>query len=263
MLLLTCATHLLSMSIVRNYWRNLWQSSLRVILISGIILVTGLVLTNQDADTAIKFPTDIPGPGANETNKALLFLPAACYQADAHMWKTVQETFSGSEQSRNAIFLDNPSNHIRGWGYYLAMLLWYLLALAVTYVRRFYHILRNYGAWTAIGRAFIPICCSSWSPEEENGTTDRHHKFFKWLHTIYMLCGVALGSATAITSANFIMTLRRWAQNSGWLETDPTKLQVSPEDDATSFGQQVPILLTFLTIFTAAQTVNGKQNTSK
>ncbi|KAL2282253.1 hypothetical protein FJTKL_11074 [Diaporthe vaccinii] len=52
------------------------------------------------------------------------------------------------------------------------------------------------------------------------------------------------------------MTLRRWAQNSGWLETDPTKLQVSPEDDATSFGQQVPILLTFLTVFTAAQTVN-------
>lgn len=260
MLLLTCATHLLSMSIVRNYWRNLWQSSLRVILISGIILVTGLVLTNQDADTAIKFPTVIPGPGANETNNGLLFLPAACFQADAHMWKTVQETFSGSEQSRNAIFLDNPSNHIRGWGYYLAMLLWYLLALVVTYVRRFYHILRKYGAWAAIGRAFIPICCSSWVPEEENDTNDKHHKLFKWLHTVYMLCGVALGSATAITSANFIMTLRRWAQNSGWLETDPTKLQVSPEDDATSFGQQVPILLTFLTVFTAAQTVNGKQS---
>ncbi|KAG8169033.1 hypothetical protein KVR01_001782 [Diaporthe batatas] len=52
------------------------------------------------------------------------------------------------------------------------------------------------------------------------------------------------------------MRLRNWVQKSGWLETDPTKLQVSPEDDATSFGQQVPILLTFLTVFTAAQTVN-------
>lgn len=258
MLLLTCATHLLSMSIVRNYWRNLWQSSLRVILISGIILVTGLVLTNQDADTAIKFPTIIPGPGANETTKGLLFLPAACFQADAHMWKTMHETWSSPMQFQNSILNDSPGNHIRGWGYYLAMLIWYLLALIVTYVRRFYHIFRKYGAWAAIGRAFIPICCSSWTPEEESDTNDKHHKFFKWLHTIYMLCGVALGSATAVTSANFIMGLRGWAQNSGWLQTDPTKLQVSPEDDATSFGQQVPILLTFLTVFTAAQTVNGK-----
>lgn len=248
------------MSIVRNYWRNIWQSTLRVILISGIVLVTGLVLSNQDADTEIKFPTAIPP--LNATNNGLLLLCAACYQADAHMAKTLKESFSGVEELGISVLNDSPNNHITGWGFYLLMLIWYLLSLLVTYVRRFYHIFKNYGVWAAIGRAFIPICCSSWVPEEENDTDDKRHKLFKWLHTIYMLCGVGLGSATAIKSANFIMKLRSWVQNSGWLESNPTSLQVGPEDDATSFGQQVPILLTFLTVFTAAQTVNGKQTLS-
>lgn len=243
----------MSISIVRNYWRNLWQSTLRVVLIFGIVLVTGLVLSNQDAETSTKFPTTVP----SENNDGSLFLCAACYQADAHMGKTIQESLNGLEQTRKAILNDSPNNRIQGWGLYLAMLLWYLLALLVTYVRRFYHIFREYGPWTAIGRAFIPICYSNWVPEKEGDTNDKRQKFFKWLHTIYMLCGVALGSATAIISANFIMKLRRWAQNSGWLQTNPMNLQVGPEDDATSFGQQVPILLTLLTVFTAAQTVNG------
>lgn len=260
MLLLTCATHLMSMSIVRNYWRNLWQSTLRVVLISGIILVTGLVLTNQDANTATKFPTGIPP--LNETYNGFLFLPAACYQDDANMGTTLGETFSSPEHTRDAVLKDSPNNHIQGWGFYMAMLLWYLLALLVTYVRRFYHICRKHGPWTAIGSAFIPICCSSWVPEEDSETNDKRREFFKWLHTIYMLCGLALGSATAIMSANYIMKLRGWVRQSDWLEADRTRLQVSPEDDATSFGQQVPILLTFLTIFTAAQTVNGKHNPS-
>lgn len=248
----------MSISIVRNYWRNLWQSTLRVALIFGIVLVTGLVLSNQDADTSTKFPTTVP----TEFNDGRLFLPAACYQDDAHMGKTMQESFADVEQVRNSIFNDSPNNKIQGWGFYLAMLLWYLLALLVTYVRRFYHIFREYGPWAAIGRAFIPICCSNWVPEKEGATNDRRHKFFKWLHTVYMLLGVALGSAAAIMSANFIMKLRRWAQYSGWLENNPINLQVGPEDDATSFGQQVPILLTLLTVFTAAQTVNGKYNLS-
>lgn len=260
MLLLTCATHLMSLSIVRNYWRNLWQSTLRVVLISGIVLITGLVLTNQDANTSTKFPTGIPL--LNQIHDGSLLLPAACYQADAHMGTTFQETLGTSEQFRDSIFKDSPNNHIQGWGFYMAMLLWYLLALLVTYVRRFYHICRKHGPWTAIGSAFIPICCSSWVPEEDSEISDKRRDFFKWLHTIYMFCGVALGSATAIMSANYIMKLRGWVQKSLWLEADPTKLQVSPEDDATSFGQQVPILLTFLTIFMAAQTVNGKHNHS-
>lgn len=260
MLLLTCATHLISISIVRNYWRNLWQSTLRLILISMILLVTGLFLANQDANGHIKFPTDIPPLNSTLNVTMLLFLPAACYQDDTHMMETMKESFGGSEQFRKALFLDSPKNHIRGWGYYIGMLLWYLLALLVTYVRHFYHMCQRCGAWTAISRAFVPICFSSVpGPEEDINTDNKRHKIFHWIHTIYMLSGVALGSVTAITSADFIIKMRNWVQKSGWLETDPTKLQVSPEDDATSFGQQVPILLSFLTVFTAAQTVNGKQ----
>lgn len=258
MLLLTCATHLLSLSIVRNYWRNLWQSTLRVILIFGIVLVTGLILSNQDAGSQAKFPTAIPP--LTQTNDGSLFLPAACYQENGHLSKTLQESLNDIPALKSALFQSSPGNHIQGWNFYLVMLLWYLFALLVTYVRRFYHIFRKYGIWIAIGRAFIPLCCSSWDFElEDEKSHKRHEKFFKWLHTIYMLFRVALGSVTAIISADFIMKLRSWVRHSGWLKSDSTSL--GPEDNATSFGQEVPILLTLLTVFTAAQTVNGKHTT--
>lgn len=216
----------MSISIVRNYWHNLWQSTLRVILIFGIVLVTGLVLSNQDADTEVKFPTDIPP--LNDTINGALFLLAACYQADSSMGKTLHESFGGPNELGNALLRDSPNNHIRGWGFYLAMLVWYLLALLVTYVRRFYHIFRKYGAWVAIGRALIPICSSSWVPEEEGDSGDRRNKFFKWLHTIYMLCGVALGSATAITSANFNHEIERLGTKIWLAGNGPNKVASEP-----------------------------------
>lgn len=259
MLLLTCATHLMSMSIVRNYWRNLWQSTLRVILIFGIVLVTGLFLSNQDADTETKFPTGIPP--SNETSIGFLFLPAACYQKgkDAQLSNEMQDTFHDTGSFKKAIFQSTTGNKIQGWNYYLIMLIWYVLALLVTYVRRFYYIYREYGFWVAAGKSFIPICCSGWDAGRQHVMNNkRHEKFFKWLHVTYMVLGVVIGSTIAITSAKFIMSLRSWVRKSRWLEQDSTSL--GAEDNATSFGQQVPILLTFLTVFTAAQTVNGKSH---
>lgn len=77
MMLLTCATHLMSVTIVRNYWKYPWLALFRVICISGVFIVTGVLLTNQNAREDPPFPTTLPL--ANETD-SLIFLPAACFQ---------------------------------------------------------------------------------------------------------------------------------------------------------------------------------------
>lgn len=265
MMLLTCATHLMSVTIVRNYYKSLWQSILRVVIIVGVVLVTGIILSNQDANTDIQFPTT--PPPQNETDMGLLFLPAACFQGqDTHIVNTLQESFNGTDDFQRSILFSTAGggNHIQGWNEYIIMLAWYVLSLLVMLVRWFYHIQRDVGFAAATGRTFIPCCFPNRKPdkeEEEEGSETTSHIAFRCIHTFYMLIGVAIGSATVFTSAGFIMKLRAWAKQSGWLQPGGINGQgsVNQEDDSTSFGQLVPMFLSLLTIFTLAQTVNGEQ----
>lgn len=263
MMLLTCATHLMSITIVRNYYKSLWQSILRVLIIVGVVLVTGIILSNQDATTGIQFPTTLPPH--NEISMGLLFLPAACFQGrDTHIVNTLQDSFNGTDDFEKSILSSTAGrgNHIQGWNEYIIMLAWYLLSLLVMLIRRFYHLQRDVGPVVAICKTFIPCCFASKKSDKGKDEESKppSHIVLRWIHTIYMLLGVAIGSAIVVTSGSFIMKLRAWAKNSGWLESGGIDGQggVDQEDDATSFGQLVPMFLSLLTIFTLAQTVNGK-----
>ncbi|KAK0718044.1 hypothetical protein B0T26DRAFT_711637 [Lasiosphaeria miniovina] len=50
MMLLTCATHLMAVTVVRNYWRFPWMGGIRVLIMTGVFTVTGLLLSNQNSD---------------------------------------------------------------------------------------------------------------------------------------------------------------------------------------------------------------------
>ncbi|ROV95692.1 hypothetical protein VMCG_07543 [Cytospora schulzeri] len=252
----------MSITIVRNYYKSLWQSILRVVIIAGVVLVTGIILSNQDANTAIQFPTT--PPPRNETNMGLMFLPAACFQGqDTHLLDTFKDSFNGTDNLERSMLFSTAGrgNHIQGWNEYIIMLAWYLVSLLVMLIRRFYHVQRDFGFVAAIGRTFIPCCFRSRRPnknreEEDSETTS--HIVFRWIHTVYMLIGVAIGSAIVVTSADFIMKLRAWAKQSGWLQPGGNNGGGDQEDDPTSFGQLVPMFLVLLTIFTLAQTVNSE-----
>lgn len=263
MMLLTCATHLMSITIVRNYYQSLWQSILRVVIIIGVVLVTGIILSNQDANTDIQFPT--APPPQNATDLGLMFLPAACFQGqDTHIVHTLQDSFNGTDDFQRSILFSTAGrgNHILGWNKYLIMLGWYVLSLLVMLIRRFYHVQRDVGFVAAIGRTLVPCCFpnrKSVKERVEGGAKTTSHVVFRWAHTIYMFIGVFIGFVIVVTSASFIMKLRAWAKQSGWLQ--PGQGGVNEEDDPTSFGQLVPIFLSLLTIFTLAQTVNSESFT--
>src|SRR4051812_2297546 len=65
MMLLTCSTHLMSITVVQNYWRFPFLSVLRIAATICVFLVTGLILANQahsgfvdDKGNSVHFPTE-------------------------------------------------------------------------------------------------------------------------------------------------------------------------------------------------------------
>lgn len=90
LMLLTCATHLMAIIVVRNYWEYAWLALLRVICKTGVSPFTGILLSNQNADMKLAFTTRIPLPDETTTP---LFLYAACFQSnDTQVWSTIDES---------------------------------------------------------------------------------------------------------------------------------------------------------------------------
>jgi len=248
MMLLTCATHLMSVTIVRDYWRYPWLAFLRILVVTGLFLITGLLLSNQNANKDLRFPTSLPG--SNETDSTM-FLPAACFQSErALLGDTLLESTSSASQAANTFLRSEPGNHIQGWNMFLIILLWYIVAFLVDVARFF-----NRGK----------------DKTREDGTPGKRARVIRFLRAhkpkslgvrilktffcLYLLGGVAISAATVYLSAHYMMALRSWAKQSAWLQLDEGFQ--SPEDDATSFGQLVPIFLCLLTLFSFAQTISG------
>ncbi|KAI1204480.1 uncharacterized protein F4807DRAFT_330046 [Annulohypoxylon truncatum] len=244
MMLLTCATHLISVTIVRNYWKFRWLALLRVIAITGVFTVTGLLMANQNANTDITFPTGIPN--ANETDSDLL-LAAACFQTNEH---TVSDTFKETTSSAKTFFIDNlaqstPHNKIQGWNLYIITMLFYGVAIIAEIIKFFRRGRSKPGMRAVIAKPFRR-CCALGTPLR---------KFSQHIFLFYLVLGLGLGCATTIISTSYIFRLRSWVNNSGWIQIENN---INPENDAKSFGQLVPIFSSALIVFSFAQMISEK-----
>ncbi|KAI0161595.1 hypothetical protein GGR57DRAFT_363034 [Xylariaceae sp. FL1272] len=248
MLLLTCATHLMSVIIVRNYWKYIGLAIVRIIAITGVFIVTALLFTNQNAERR-QFPTGIPA--WNETD-SLLFLAAACFESSDN--KAIN-TFKQSTQNPDAFFQktlvnSTPDNKVQGWNYFVAILLYYGAAIIVAIVRVIRRGKSRPGWRGRLGQSVKRSC----------GHIRFLRRFFEWLFFIYMLLGVFLGALVVVMAGKYIFDLRRWVNRSGWIEKENGVL--NPEDDWSTFGQLVPIITSALILFSLAQIVSGKFQSS-
>ncbi|KAK9771419.1 hypothetical protein AB5N19_03169 [Seiridium cardinale] len=237
---------------VRDYWRYPWLALLRGVCVTGVYILAGVLMSNQNVSTDPKviFPTVVPP--ANETD-SLMFLPAACFQdSNAKLSNTFEQSFSGNEQFFvNTIGNSTPRNKIQGWNMYIVMLLFYIAALIVEFIRwwrrgaKRVHSKYKKGLVDMIGR---------WFPKARP-----YGRFFRKVveisFLIYLLGGIAISCATVILSGQYIFALRAWVDRSGWLQLDNGQ---NPENDATTFGQLVPIFLTALTFFTLMGIISEK-----
>ena len=234
MMLLTCATHLLAITVARHYWEYQFLTLVRIAIVFAVYLVTGILLSTQGSAPVGGFPTKVPAP--TDTYSAML-LPAACFQSGASQFSnTVRESFT------KGTFFDN---HINGWTQYLCMALFYFTALLVSIgglIRKGMHreasLQKRIVVWT---KQKMPLLY-------------RPKRFYDYLFGVYLTAGIALACWTIISSGLYILDLRRWVDGSGWLELSNGR---NPENDPSSFGQLVPLLLMALTLFTFLQILSG------
>ncbi|KAK8108211.1 uncharacterized protein PG998_010224 [Apiospora kogelbergensis] len=224
MMLISCATHLLSVTIVRHYWRYPALAFLRVLCITGVFTVTGLLMVNQNAsDAEIRFPTDVPP--ANATS-SLLFLSAACFETDK---SPLHDTFKNTTSDAEAFFAKNirdsaPGNHINGWNWYILLLLYYAAAIVAEGVR-FVRRRKGQAGWGGtLARQVSRII----KPRSNLRT------LMKYGNIAYLAGGILVSAIAVVNSISYIFKLRNWVARSGWIEEDNG---VNPENDWSSFGQ--------------------------
>ncbi|KAH8899790.1 hypothetical protein GQ53DRAFT_709016, partial [Thozetella sp. PMI_491] len=238
MMLLTCATHLMAVTISRHYWEHILVALIRIVITAGVYLATGIMLSNQGSG-ANSFPTEIP---QFNTTDSLMFMQAACFQTDAsHLLAAVESSVSSFDAAKQALF----GNQIHGWNQYLVMVLFYFLALLVGLGRFITYGAKKEGKRAGVGswarRTCAPLFRQKW--------------IGRLLYTIYLAGGIGISTWTVAESALYILNLRKWVNASGWLALNNGK---NPEDDPTTFGQLVPLLLIALTVFSMMQVISER-----
>jgi hypothetical protein len=234
MMLITCATHLMSVTVVSQYWKHKLVAVFRTLLITGLYIVTGVILSNQGAGSQLPWPTS-----PNNATDPLLGLPAVCYQSgNTTLGGTLGETFGNSRHfAVDVLRNSSPNNRIVGWNFFILMMLWYGLAIIAEVFRLWYH-----------RSSRIP-----------NHPESRRKTWGKWIARtfwFYQFAGATFSMVAIVSSFNYIQSLRNWMNNSPYLiRGDDNR---NPENDPTSFGQLVPLLLILLTVFTFLQLIGGK-----
>ncbi|KIL87372.1 hypothetical protein FAVG1_09077 [Fusarium avenaceum] len=299
LMLLSCATHLMAITVVRNYWEYAWLALLRVICKTGVFLFTGILLSNQNADMKLAFPTKVP---LLDDTTTPLFLYAACFQSnDTQVWSTIDESLK-KKNFGNAVFNSTPGNRIEGWNKFLIILLWYIVAVFMEiamFIRKgnrrdgnrrrltkaFWRVMIQVGRFTI--ECLIPkrastaqcteapvtsVVIDTQAPErappraiKEETSEQRTIRHLKWigqyLLTLYYLIGIGICMWTVAASGNYIGKLKQWVQDSGWLDNDDKG--ANSENDATSFGQLVPLFTSGLVVFTFLEMISTSMSRRK
>jgi hypothetical protein len=204
-------------------------------------------MSNQNALSALSFPTAVP-PDSTLNNGSLIYLPAACFQNESSsLVDTLQDTTSSANRFFvHAIGENTPRNYIQGWRWYLVSFIFYGAAIVAEFIRFCRRGQKRPGWRRSLALKLHPYL-----------HTGTHRRIIiKWLFLIYLLGGIGISCATVYCSTDYIYRLRSYANRSGWL--DPEESGKNSEEDATSFGQLVPIFLSALILFTFLQTASGK-----
>jgi hypothetical protein len=252
-LLITCATHLVAVTVVMNYWRYPLMAAIRIAITVLIFIVTGLLLAKRTGTSAGEFPIAVP-PLQNATDGSPMFMRAACFETDIG---DAGLTVAVKNKLKDISSLTSGPN--QAWSLYISMLLWWALAI----VAEIFRFLRR-GAVKEVGRRRKLVHrVRSWATGiQENGEQKRVRlaKTFKVIFHLlfvgYLVLGLGISTVVVVVSAIYIQDLRSWVDKSGWLDTN--EAGGNPENEVTTFGQLVPLLMVALTVFAFVQMVSGK-----
>ncbi|KAK4175076.1 hypothetical protein QBC36DRAFT_332259 [Triangularia setosa] len=239
-LLVTCATHLMAVTVSSNYWEHRFVGGLRLVVTSLVYVITGILLSNR-GEPDLGFPTQVP---ANEETYSFMLLPAACFQTDGiRLGTELDKSFRVG--SANEFF----NGQVHGWTQFIIMFLFYFLAAVVSVGR----LIRRGKDHNGKRTRFIVWFKQTLNPFFQ------WKRFFYIFFGLYLLAGIAVSSWTVVTSALYVFALRRWVHGSGWMKAIDVEIPGRiAENDPSTFGQLVPVLLISLTLFTFLQVISER-----
>lgn len=235
---------MLSMTIVRNYWRWGILSVARVLVCTGVFIVTGILLANQNNGFTDErqFPAQVP---SNDANYSSILLPAACFHiGNSRLLDTLHD--SVGDHAGDAFLRSQPGNTIPGRNCYLTTLLFYILAGAVDILRAFRRGAqsRAHGhrasivTWLNLSTAALRqtrqqqqrLLASLGANRRKSQTLQSQQQqtpngkwhfspgtILFWLFCLYILSGIGVAAWTIWVAARQIGELRFWVKLKGWL----------------------------------------------
>jgi hypothetical protein len=240
-LLVTCATHLMAVTVARHYWQHPYVGVLRITVTTLVFVITGVLLSNQGSGS-LGFPTEIP---SHTDQYSPMLLPAACFQTGDF---TFDEEIKKAAKAGSATAFF--TGQIHGWTNYLIMFLFYLIAVGVSLGR----VIRRGMGRNGRRKRFVAAL------KKVFPFLFRIKRFFYAIFGLYLLAGIALSGWTVANAAVYVLRLRWWVDRSGWIQLSNNG---NPENDPSTFGQLVPVLLMSLTVFTFLQIVSERIHARK
>jgi hypothetical protein len=196
-LLVTCATHLMAITISRHYWQHPYVGVLRITVTTLVFVITGVLLSNQGSGS-MGFPTEVP---LFTEQYSLMLMPAACFQTGGFLLdEEVKKAFKSG--SVRAFF----KGQIHGWPNYIIMFMFYLIAVAVSLGR----VVRRGMGHDGKRKRFVGRL------KQACPILFRIKRVFYFLFGLYLVAGIALSSWTVAIAAMYVFKLRRWVDSSGW-----------------------------------------------
>ena len=223
LLLVTCATHLMAVTVSRNYWEHRYMSLLRILVTFLLYLATGLLLANQSSS---KFPTEVPP--ATETGHPLILMPAACFHGPTPATSSgsvdptptasvttitvtaaAAATTSATPRVRATPSLPSgllDSARVPGWNQFVAMVLFYAVAVLVRIGRQTCRVvarrndkwkkrITDYSTWNS-GKAAAKVVLISYG--------------------LFQIVGIVIAAWTVASSGYYIYGLRDWVDGCEW-----------------------------------------------
>ncbi|KAK6358802.1 hypothetical protein TWF730_008121 [Orbilia blumenaviensis] len=244
LILITICTHVCSIMVLPEYFRNVVLGALRILAIALIVGFSGFLFSNQKTVSALQvtFPTAVPPiPKPDTTTIDLaeigLLVPAICYQVDNSLLRDNIKALVENPEFKDlggSLAGIVKGRALNGYSQWILLTLLYVIAVILAIIQRIFRLDAGDSGWRRFLRKLI------WLPR---------------------FLAIGIGCWAAVSSFIYVRRMRDWLNKSEWWTPDDD--DKNPENDILGFGQLIPIFMLALLVVAGLESMQNRWNERK